>query len=240
MADLLARATSLIAVLGSRPQALSEVAGAAGLAPATATRLLKRLVELGWADQDGNRGAYRLGPRAYALADAVPYRRELIDACTGPMRALAARHPAAGVVLVVLRPWGRHLLWECGAFAGGRQGRLRLLAEDLWSGASGRLLVACLPARERQAWIDHVGLPAPAAWRGIVTRRELLAALAELRRAGESEVEQPRRGLWACAVPIPDREGGTAALGAYQPINLPRAPLFAGLRRAAAQAGGTA
>jgi DNA-binding IclR family transcriptional regulator len=227
---LLDRATTLISALGGRPgqpRTVHDLAGEVGLPPATCTRLLKRLVELGWADQDGNRGAYRLGPRAYALAAVAPYRQRLVAAAAPAMRRLAARWPQAGVVLVVLRPWSRHLLWECGAFVGA--GRLRLLAEELWSGASGRVLVANLPTRERRQWIDHVGLPAASVWRGIATRRELLSALAEIRRDGAADLEQVRRGWWAVAVPMTDGEGGIAALGAYLPISTPRDGITADL-----------
>lgn len=238
MSRLLDRATTLISALGSRPglpRTVHELAAECGLPPATCTRLLKRLVELGWADQDGNRGAYRLGPRAYALTAASPYRQQLVGLAAPVMRRLAARWPQAGVVLVVLRPWSRQMLWECGAFYGAGDGRMRLVAEDLWSGASGRVLVASLPARERHVWIDHVGLPAASIWRGIATRRELLTALSEIRRDGLAEVEQTARKLYAIAVPLPDGEGGTAALGAYLRIDAPRDGLEADLRRAAAQ-----
>lgn len=236
MPDLLDRASALIAVLGAdpgRPLAIAEAAARSRLPTATCTRLLKRLVALGWADQDGNRGAYRLGPRAYALTAAAPYRQRLLAGAAPAMRRLSAVWPAAGVVLVVLRPWGRHLLWECGAYNGG-DGRLRLVAEDLWSGASGRVLVANLPLRERQRWIDHVGLPAPSAWKGIATRRELLSALAEIRREGATEVDQPARGLHAIAVDLRDGDGGHAALGAYLPLTAPRERLLEDLRRTAA------
>ncbi len=219
MSRLLERATTVITALGSDPLPLHAIATSAGLPPATCTRLLKVLVRLGWADQDGNRGDYRLGPRAYTLTSATPYRQRLVASVAPTMRRLAERWPSAGFVLVVLRPWGRHLLWECGAYNGSAVGRMRLVAEELWSGASGRLLLAHLPARERHRWIDQVGLPAPSVWKGIATRRELLAALADVRRDGWVEMALPRRRLWACAVPIPDGEGGYAAIGAYLPID---------------------
>ncbi len=218
MPHLLERATSVIAALGAEPQALHAVAATTALPPATCTRLLKELVRLGWADQDGNRGGYRRGPRAYALAASTPYRQRCIDRYVPRMRGLAARWPRAGIVLVALRPWGRHLLWECGAYNGGPSGQLRLVTEDLWLGASGRVLVAHLKPRDRLTWIDQVGLPAPSIWRGIATRRELLSALAEIRREGFCEVPQPLRGLWAGALPLQDGEGGQVALGAYLPL----------------------
>jgi DNA-binding IclR family transcriptional regulator len=237
---LLDRATTLISALGSRPgqpRTVHELAAEVALPPATCTRLLKRLVDLGWADQDGNRGAYRLGPRAYALTAAAPYRQHLVAAAAPLMRRMSTRWPQAGVVLVVLRPWSRQLLWECGAYNDTGSGRMRLVAEDLWSGASGRVLVANLAARDRHLWIDHVGLPAPTVWRGIATRRELLAALNDLRHDSVAEVEQQARGLYAVAVPLPDGDGGTAALGAYLPIAAPRDGLIADLLRTAAQLG---
>lgn len=238
MSRLLDRATVLIDVLGSRPgepRTVHQLAADARLPPATCTRILKRLVGLGWADQDGNRGSYRLGPRAYALTAAAPYRQQLVGLAAPVMRRLSARWPLAGVVLVVLRPWSRQLLWECGAFNDAGPGRMRLIAEDLWSGASGRVLVASLPARERHQWIDHAGLPGANVWRGIASRRELLAALADIRQEGIAEVQQRARGFFAVAVPLPDGEGGTAALGAYLPLDAPHDGLHDDLRRAAAQ-----
>ena len=77
--------------------------------------------------------------------------------------------------------------------------------------------------------------PAASVWRGIATRRELLAVLAEIRRDGVAEVEQTARKLYAIAVPLPDGAGGVAALGAYLPIDAPRDGLDGDLRRAAAQ-----
>ncbi len=231
MPRLLERATAVICALGAEPLSLHALARACALPPATCTRILKELVRLGWADQDGNRGDYRLGPRAYAVTSAAPYRQQLVGRLAPAMRGLAGRWPSAGLVLVVLRPWRRHLVWECGAYHGAGTGRLRLVAEELWSGASGRVLVANLPARERQRWIDRVGLPDPATWRGIARRSELLSALAEIRRDGWAELAQPRRGLWACAVPVADGEGGTAALGAYLPLSAPRDGLIDDLRR---------
>lgn len=74
-------------------------------------------------------------------------------------------------------------------------------------------------------------LPAPSAWKGIATRRELLAALVEIRREGATEVDQPARGLHAIAVGLRGHGDGQAALGAYLPRHAPRAGLREGLQR---------
>lgn len=115
-------------------------------------------------------------------------------------------------MVVGLRPWQRVGLWGCGD---GRSsdGRMDLVAEQVWNGASGRLLLAQLPARQRRLWLEHVGLPAPGQWPGIATSRELLTALAEIRRAGHS-ISAQADGTVAVAVPLPI-EGGHVAVGCH-------------------------
>ncbi len=236
MPDLLDRATCLIAALGGSgggALALGAVAARAGIPPATCSRLLKRLAALGWVDQDGNRGTYRLGPRAFALAAGEPYAPALVAVALPAMRALADAS-GGGCTLSVLRPWRRVLLWECGGVHGG--GRQSLRAEDdVWTRASGRLLVAALPAAQRARWIAHLGLPGARQWPGLATRGELLAELAALRRQAWAQADDPRLGVRGAAVLVDDHAGGHAALGLFLPTARWSEDSLTHLRRAGAR-----
>jgi DNA-binding IclR family transcriptional regulator len=232
------RITRLFSALGAGSSlATGAIAAASGLPAATCSRLLKGLVEAGWVDQAGNRGEYRLGPRLYALAEARPYQEALLAVAMPQMRALTARHPRSGAVLVGLRPWRRIGIWGCGD-GHGEQGRFDLLHEEnIWSGASGRLLVALQPPRRRRQWIEAVGLPNAEQWPAILSRAELLAALADLRRQRSSVVRQQSKGLIAAAVPLADPQGGWLALGAHHPGPSPEDWLLPELCAAAAAIG---
>jgi DNA-binding IclR family transcriptional regulator len=213
MARLLDRVSTLLACLGEAEGALAvgELAVATGLPPATCTRLLKDLVRLGWADQEANRGGYRLGPRPFALAAGQPYRSRLIAAAAAPMRELVAALPCTAM-LCVLRPWRRVVVWECGPRA---RGGARPYEDGVWDSATGRMLLAHLPARLRRRWLDHLGLPPATVWPGVATHAELVQALAAIRREGAVQVRQRARAMVACGVAVPDGAGGSAALGAW-------------------------
>lgn len=103
MISVLARAAALVeqlAAAGAGGLALREAAARAALPPATATRLLHNLCILGWAwaDQQGQRGRYRLGPRLEALANRRPYHGRLVAAATSVL---------ARLVIVIVPRWQR-------------------------------------------------------------------------------------------------------------------------------------
>jgi DNA-binding IclR family transcriptional regulator len=207
--QVLHRASHLISLLGSRarPWALHELAQTAGLPPSTCVRLLHDLVALGWADQSAPRGGYHLGPRASALSATAPYRGTLIAAAR-PLLAELAAGADRMAHLIALRGLRRQILAVAGDAAG-----LEALSEDdgLYGKASGRLLLALLPAPRRRQALDRLGLPSAAQWRGLATRRELESALAEIRRERRCALRQD--GWHGEAVALRDGADGWLALG---------------------------
>lgn len=233
MEQALQRFTTLIEALaqaGGAGLALGELAERCLLPPATCTRALKTMARLGWADQAGNRGAYRLGPRATALSATDPYRGPLLHAAEPLLRAFARRHPAVGIALVALRDWQRFGLWSHDPVQGGG---LELVANhDVWGMPSGRLLVALLPPRLRRRWCNRIGLPAPQQWPGIANSTELREALAQIRRERIAQVV--RGGVIYTTLPVPDGEGGTVGLGCWHRGSRIRPVVLSALRRCAA------
>jgi DNA-binding IclR family transcriptional regulator len=232
MLQALQRFSSLIDALakaGPGGLALGELAGQCALPPATCTRALKAMAALGWADQAGNRGRYRLGPRATALTAAAAYQGPLLARAEPLLRAFVRRHPGVGAALVALRDGRRFGLWSHDPSRGEA---LELFAHhDLWSMPSGRLLVALLPPRQRRRCCDQAGLPTPAQWPGIATSVELAAALAAIRRERCAQVV--RDGTTYTALPVDDGAGGTVTLGCWQPSTRVEARVLAALRRCA-------
>lgn len=214
MDQALRRFTTLLeALVGAGPAGLSlgVLAERSALPPATCTRALKSMTRLGWADQAGNRGSYRLGPRATALSATASYRGELLQHAEPHLRAFVRRHPSVGIALVALRDGQRFGLWSHGPDG---DGGLELAANrDVWGMPSGRLLIALLPLRQRRRWCGQVGLPTAQQWPGIATSRELDAALAVIRRERIAQVV--RDGSVYTTVPVPDGLGGTVGLGCW-------------------------
>ncbi len=197
-----------LAAVGAEGAPLHAVAAMARLPQATASRLLHDLDELGLVDQAGPRGRYRLGPRLSSLGERRAYRGRLLAAAIPCLERLRHRHDAS-VVLAVLRGPHRLILYEAGF---GRHGRLEE-RDDLYHGANGRMLVAQLPWRRRRHLVATMGLPRPGQWPGVATWSELGEACAEARRRGWIEHHPRAHPLSAIGVPVPDDEGGVAAIG---------------------------
>ena len=177
--SLLERATALLQMLSTepgRPWTVSELADACNIPPSGCTRTLQQLVDLAWVDQAGKRGAYRLGPRAYSLTAGQSYQHGLLVRASPIMRQLALHHEDAGVVLAVLHERGQNILWECGAWRQPSAG-FGWLEQAAWHGPCSRVLVAHLTSKQRQQWVNRVGLPRPEQWPEIADRQELFAAL---------------------------------------------------------------
>lgn len=212
MSRVLARSTRILDALAHRRLwRLGELAEVVALPPATCARLLASLVELGWVDQVAPRGAYRLGPRAHALAAIHPYQERLVQACRPVLDELVARLSQA-VVLVALRGTTRQVLLL-------RMSRTTetefLLGEDrdLYATATGRLLLAHLPSRRRARLIDQMGLPDAHAWPGVIDLDELNAELRQLRREGLAERHTPE---WdSAAVWIGQWDEASACIGTF-------------------------
>lgn len=231
MIGVLARAAVLIerlAAAGAGGLALREAAAQAGLPPATATRLLHDLCLLGWADQQGLRGRYRLGPRLEELSGRQPYHGRLVAAAAPVLDRLSVRHQVR-VVLAVLRRDRRLALIERGHEEGVRS-RER---DDLYASASGRMLVAQLGWRDRQRLVATKGLPGPGQWRAAQTWPELNAACREARRQGWI-INDPTGPLIGIGVAIPDGDGGLAAIGVALERTRWGPGIIAATRRAAA------
>ncbi len=203
---------------GGKPCVLGDIARAAGLNPATCSRILTTLVAAGYVEQEGARKGYRLGPMAYALTAGAPYRSELV-ACAELVVAALGRALRETAQVAVLQNNARFIVCQ----TEGDQA-LQVRSENLQRGevyptATGRLLLAHLPAAARDAFLAAVGLPDARVWPEAATRAGLLRELDALRNQ-KTVVTQNREQIVGVAAPIRSPSGSvTAALGVYLPAS---------------------
>lgn len=97
------RAGEILLALGSEGQAgmsLSALALATGDAKPAVHRALISLAELGFVDQVGKRGNYRLGPAIYALANRTPIISEMVKAFRPSLMAITAETGLSSFLMV--------------------------------------------------------------------------------------------------------------------------------------------
>jgi DNA-binding IclR family transcriptional regulator len=231
MARVLERGLRLVQALGESGGTLSvqELATRSGLPPATCTRLLQQLTALGWAEQPLPRGPYQLGHRLHALAQARPFRADLV-AASQPVIERLARATNSRVILVVRHEARRILIGSAGASPGEPAKRYEVV-QDCWHGAAGFALIAAAgPAVRRRLWQQA---PTPCRWPGVVTWRDLQAVCREATACGWVEHHPRNVALSAVGVALPDGEGGHAAIGVLVPRERWHAGLITATRRAA-------
>lgn len=206
----LARGLAVLTALGERPggMSLSDVAHATGLARATARRSLLTLGELGYATSDGR--LFSPLPRVLDLGYAplsgltlgeiaAPHLAELVDRVNdsasvavldGDDIRYVARVAASRTVRVALAPGTR----------------LPAHATSL-----GRVLLAALPAAERERWLSRAGLR-PLTGLTLTDPARLAVVLDGVADDGFALVDQElEEGLRSVAVPVRGRGGRVAA-----------------------------
>jgi IclR family pca regulon transcriptional regulator len=187
---------------------LSEVASAAGLAPATARRCLHTLEELGYVTRNGR--TFLLRPRVLELGAA--YLESMnIEAVTRNALEDLARRTGDSAALTVLD--GTEIVYVARASV---RTLMRLEAHlgsrlPAYPTSMGRVLLSGLP-RER---LDHYFSQAklvPLTNRTVVDRERLERLIAEARRVGYAAVEDELAyGVVAVAVPVFDAAGRIVA-----------------------------
>lgn len=213
----LEKAFAILAELSRAPERwrpLGDLADAAGVHRATAAHALRKLVALHYAEQDGPRGGYRLGPMPHFLTRHGSYRRDLVAAAQPHMARLTRE--TGGVAVLAALVHGRRLTL-CRIEGGGA---LRVhesveLGDNVYATPTGRLLLAHATPDEVELVLAENGLPGDA-WPEARDRAGLSRAVAAVRRRGGClVVMRPEIGAAACGV----HEGGrtSAALGVYLP-----------------------
>ncbi len=218
MVQVIERALEILEYIAREPETprgLGEIAGQVELNAATCARILQTLVARGYVDQIAPKKGYRLGPMAYLLGARGPFRKDLVMLAE-PLMLELARATRETVLLAALHQGRRILLAEV---AGDQVVQIRgdqVQVFDPYRTATGRLLLAYLPAEARNAFVAANGLP-EMRWPEAASPAGLEREMDTIRREGRVV----RSDGHVAGVALPLREGDTvpAALGMYLPAH---------------------
>ncbi len=216
MIQVIHRGLDILELLASQPERifpLGEIAGLLDLHRATCSNILKTLVQRGYVERLPARGGYRLGSLASPWQGLAAHDRELSMAAKPVLQTLSQELNETSLLGVVRGT--RRVTLECAASDRDLQVRSRQV-RSVYETASGRLLLAYLPAEQQEAFVERVGLPEGLVWPKVKSAKDLDQALAGIRRKklARSDSAEHVVGL---AVPV-WREGQVvASVSVYLP-----------------------
>jgi DNA-binding IclR family transcriptional regulator len=203
--------------LGGEGVSLQAIAERLGVASSTAHNILKTMVLCGYVARD-DQHLYRLGPRCRDLARGSTLSAKFMATAQGTIHALAER-TGESVVLATLVHGRRFPLLRADGHAVLRVSPTFEELSAFFRMVTGRVLAAYATPEELSEMVAVHGLPGES-WNGIETEEGLMAALAEVRRAGMAEEECGRTQVYSLAVPVLDaREQLLGALGIHLPAS---------------------
>ncbi|MCY7351729.1 MAG: IclR family transcriptional regulator [Cytophagaceae bacterium] len=197
----------------SRAFTLTEIAEALQLNQATCANILRTLVEKNYLEHVGRKKGYRLGPMAYNLTGSQAYGQNLVVAAKDAMENLTANLNETSL-LGVLRNQKRYILHLVNS---DQDLQVRSRTErSVYETATGRLLLAYLPDKEREAFLQTNGFPAEEIWPEASSAAGLEVALQKI-RTDEFAPTHSRSHIIGLAVPIRNGPQVVAALSIFLP-----------------------
>lgn len=210
--QVLQKAAAVLDLLGSSEAvSFTDVWRGAGLNKTTVAHLLETLQDVGYAEKTTD-GRYRLGPQLLELAQRRLRRMVLRELAEAHALALAGKIGATATV-AALEGGQRHKLAKATAQAGPVLDDTSERHVDLYTTATGRLLLAYADDHQRAQALAYYGRPGPQ-WPEVTEGALLAAALAAIRQAGVAVVGAVGAEGQALAVPVWGPDGRVwAALG---------------------------
>lgn len=215
--QVLLRAFSVLDILALHEAGLAELSQVTGIQKTTLHNILKTLVELGAVKRTSG-GRYAIGAKIAELGEPE-FRRVSLQPLAQRIANDLTAEIGESVVISVLRGAERFVI----AYTDGPQEltvRLDLSERrSPYDASTGRVLLAYLPAAERERVIELRGLPGDE-WRAITTREELLTALDEIRRNGLALHLHVSQEIQTLAAPVLGPDGRAwAAIGVRMPAS---------------------
>ncbi len=195
------------------PPLLGEIAERLDLNQPTTSRIVKDLTELGYLEQQGPRKGFILGPQAYTLTAGKPYRRDIANIAT-PLINECAKTVKESVLIAVINKGKRYILCHCNG-----NPELQVIIdkpyyEDIYTTATGRLLLAYSPEENIKKYIAQNGLPEDK-WKNMTTEKALFEALEKIRK--EAFIIDNSQQLTILSYPVFQGSAMVAALGVSVP-----------------------
>jgi DNA-binding IclR family transcriptional regulator len=202
----------LALVRSTEPMMLRDLAAAAGMPPAKAHPYLVSFTRLRLVEQDKASGRYELGPLALQMGLASMRRLEPVRIATEVISGLAAQTGQTVAIAV----WGNHGPTVVRIEEGTAAVHVNMRTGSVMSvtaTATGRVFAAFLPPKLIEEFIrgdlGRASVGDEAAQQ--MTRKQIEAALAEIRRRGFARaVERPIPGVNAFSAPVFDHSGSIA------------------------------
>ena len=194
---------------------LGNIAKKLNLAQPTCSRIVKELVNMGYLEQSAISKGFIPGPMAYSLAHGSSYRKDMTD-IAAPLVRKCAEEIKESALIAVLNNGRRYVPYHHNG-----NPELQIIIdkpyyEDIYSTATGRMLLAYSSGDAISAFISKNGLPGER-WKEITSKDELLAALKKIRQ--DAFVVDESRQLSIFAYPVFQSEKMLAALGVSAPKN---------------------
>ncbi len=217
MIAVLQKAFDVLELLAREPEQpllLRDVAEALNMNQPTCARILQSLVDAGYAEKYGERKGFILGPMAYFLAEKGPYRKHLTMLAEPIIQRLAERlHEHA-----ILASYHRGRRYVLANANGNPELQVRIDSpyfRDLYTTATGKLLLCYADEKEILAYVDANGYPGER-WNGITNRKALLAAAEQVREDGHM-IDAGSEHTVKIAFPVNQNGKVIAAVGSTVP-----------------------
>lgn len=216
MIQVIDRAFDIIDFLAMQPDedfSLSQIADACGIQKTTAVNILKTLEARGYVSHQGRMKGYHLGYKVYSISGTLAFAKK-IEAVSQPELETVFQEFSETVVLATERRGKRVIISnvEC------QQGITARVAhsDNLYTAATGRIMLAFYPEKKIQVIINRIGLPDAFSWDGIYSKESLFEELKGIREEGVSVVFG-QFDIVGIAVPIMVGKNIVASLGVCLP-----------------------
>ena len=197
----------------TRPYTLTEIAEGLQLNQATCANILQTLVSKNYVEHVGRKKGYRLGPMAFSLTNNTDYGQHLILAAKDRMEQLTAELNETSI-LGVIRNQKRFILHLVNS---DQDLLVRSRTErNIYETASGRILLAFLTDKEREALLRQIGLPPAEVWETAASVDGLASVLAAI-RTDELAVTLSKSHIIGLAVPVRRHQAVVASLSVFLP-----------------------
>lgn len=217
MIQVLHRAAVLLGAFESepeKPRSLSELTSLLGVKAPTCANIVRTLVGLGYLDAIPGKKGYVLGPTIFSLAKNGRYKGDLVKKAL-PLLTELSRKTGETTLISALTHLEKVVLCQVEADRNFQTNVESVIRQDLYSTATGRLLVAYLPTDDVSRVVRRHGFPGEA-WDNIRSLPVFEKALEKIRAEGRV-VLSGSRNFAGIGFPIFENERVSAALGLFLP-----------------------
>ena len=204
----------LVALRNGQGVTLTEISNELQLNQATTANIIKTMVAKEYLEHIGKKKGYRLGPAAYRITNDVSYGQDLVNAAREVMERLTAKLNES-CILGALRNYKRYILHVVNS---NQEIQVQVRTErSVYETASGRLLLAYLPEKELDKFLQQNGLPDKTLWKEASTVKGLTDSLAKIKKESIVMTSATSRHVRGFAVPVFAHDQVVAGLSVFLP-----------------------